>query len=321
MNDTALPTADDVAAAHERITGRVHRTPVLRCRTVDEWCGAEVHLKAEHLQRAGAFKARGAANAVWSLSDADAARGVAAHSSGNHAAALAVAAASRGLRCWIVMPSNAPAVKRAATEHYGAEVVPCEPTLEARVRTLAELRERTGAVEVHPYDDVRVIAGAGTAVKELLEDVPDLDAVVIPIGGGGLLSGTAVWVAGSRPDVEVWAAEPLGADDAARSLAAGHLVPQADPDTIADGLLTSLAPRTFRALSELTRGVLTVTENEILGATRLLWERAKQVVEPSGAVPVAALGGDEARERFAGRRVGIVLSGGNVDVPSLGARW
>jgi threonine dehydratase len=319
--DTALPDAADVAAAHERIAGRVHRTPVLRCRTIDEWCGAEVHLKAEHLQRAGAFKARGAANAVWSLTDTEAARGVAAHSSGNHAAALAVAAASRGVPCWIVMPSNAPRVKRAATEHYGAEVIECEPTLAARERTLAEVRERTGAVEIHPYDDVRVIAGAGTAVKELLEDVPDLDAVVVPVGGGGLLSGTAVWAAGTRRDVEVWAAEPLGADDAARSLAAGRLVPQTGPDTIADGLLTSLAPRTFRALSELTRGVLTVTEDEILHATRLLWERAKQVVEPSGSVPVAALATAPGRAQFAGRRVGVVLSGGNADVPSLAARW
>jgi threonine dehydratase len=305
-----LPDLDDVRAAAARIRGRVHRTPVLRSRSVDAHAEAEVHLKAEHLQRIGAFKARGAANAVACLSEERVAAGVAAHSSGNHAAALALAARERGVPCWIVMPANAPRAKVAATRDLGAEVVVCEPTLEARERTLAEVVERTGATEVHPYDDPRVIAGAGTAALELLEDTPGLDAVVVPVGGGGLLSGTAVTVSSLAPGTEVWAAEPAGADDAARSVAEGRLVPQTAPDTIADGLLTSLAPRTFRALSELAAGVVTVSEDDIVDAMRLLWERTKQVVEPSGAVALAALGGG----RFAGRRVGVVLTGGNVDL-------
>ena len=308
--DTALPTVDDVRDAADRIRDLVHRTPVLRCATIDRWAGATVHLKAEHLQRAGAFKARGATNAVRSLPTAAAGHGVAAHSSGNHAAALALAARDRGIPCWIVMPEDAPRVKVAATRGYGAEVVFCHPTLADRESTLARLLEETGAVEVHPYDDLRVIAGAGTAALELLEQVDDLDAVVVPVGGGGLLSGTAVTVAALAPGVEVWAAEPAGADDAARSLEAGHLVPQTDPRTVADGLLTSLAPRTHRALSELTRGVVRVEEDAIVGSMAMLWERAKQVVEPSGAVALAALGD----RRFAGRRVGVVLSGGNVDL-------
>jgi len=308
--DTALPSVADVRAAAGRIRGLVHRTPVLRCAAIDRFAGAEVHLKAEHLQRAGAFKARGAANAVQSLDAATAARGVAAHSSGNHAAALALAAAGRGIPCRIVMPADAPRVKVAATRGYGAEVVFCEPTLAARESTLADLLARTGAVEIHPYDDVRVIAGAGTAACELLDDVDGLDAIVVPVGGGGLLSGTAVAASAPGTAVAVWAAEPAGADDALRSYAAGHLIPQRDPRTIADGLLTSLAPRTFRALSELAAGVIPVAEDGIVGAMGLLWERAKQVVEPSGAVPDAALGDG----RFAGQRVGVVLSGGNVDL-------
>ncbi|MFZ4517323.1 MAG: pyridoxal-phosphate dependent enzyme [Microthrixaceae bacterium] len=312
---TELPTVDDVRAAAERIRDRVHRTPVLRSRSVDEWVGAEVHLKCEHLQRVGAFKARGAANAVALLDDDEAAAGVSAHSSGNHAAALALAARERGVPCWIVMPSNAPATKIAATRAFGAEVVFCEPTLAARESTLADLRARTGAAEVHPYDDPRVIAGAGTAALELLEDVDGLEAVVVPVGGGGLMSGTAVVVDALSPGTEVWAAEPAGADDAARSLAEGRLVPQTAPRTIADGLLTSLAPRTFRALRDLTAGVVTVTEDEIVAAMRLLWERTKQVVEPSGTVALAALGGQRPQgNSFEGRRVGVVLTGGNVDL-------
>jgi threonine dehydratase len=287
---------------------------------VDAFAEAEVHLKAEHLQRVGAFKARGATNAVASLDPDAAAKGVAAHSSGNHAAALALAAREQGLPCWIVMPRNAPRSKVSATRDFGADVVFCEPTLVARETALAEVVARTGATEIHPYDDVRVIAGAGTAALELWEDVGaidaghldagSLDAVVVPVGGGGLLSGTAVTLAALAPGTEVWAAEPAGADDAARSLAEGRLVPQTAPDTSADGLLTSLAPRTFRALRELCAGVVTVSEDGIVDAMRLLWTRSKQVVEPSGAVAVAAL----ADGRFAGRRVGVMVTGGNVDL-------
>jgi threonine dehydratase len=312
----ALPTAADVEGAAARIAGLVHRTPVLTCQALDLWSGAQVFLKAEHLQKVGAFKARGATNAVWSLTDAEAGDGVAAHSSGNHAAALAWAAGTRGVPCRVVMPSDAPAVKLAAARDYGAEVVLCDPTVAARESTLTELRRRTGATEVHPYDDPRVIAGAGTAALELLEQVGDLDAVVVPIGGGGLFSGTAIWLRAVAPRVEVWAAEPSGADDAARSLEAGELVPQLQPDTMADGLRTSLSPRTFRALSELGDGVVTVDDALTLGAMELLWTRAKQVVEPSGAVALAAM----ANGRFAGRRVGVVLSGGNVE-PERALGW
>lgn len=314
-DELALPSLDDVRAAARRIEGLVHRTPVLRSRSIDAVAGAEVHLKAEHLQRIGAFKARGAANAVACL-DGDTARsGVAAHSSGNHAAALALAARGRGIPCWVVMPADAPRAKVAATRDLGAEIVFCEPTLAARESTLAEVLDRTGATEIHPYDDVRVVAGAGTAALELAADVSALDVVVVPVGGGGLMSGTAVTLAGLSPGTEVWVAEPAGADDAARSRAEGRLVPQTAPDTIADGLRTSLAPRTFRALTELVAGVVTVSEDAIVDAMALLWTRAKQVVEPSGAVGVAAL----ADGRFAGRRVGVVITGGNVDLDAAAA--
>jgi threonine dehydratase len=301
------PTRDDVVAADRRLGGLVHRTPVLRCTTLDERSGATVFLKSEHLQKVGAFKARGAMNAVAQL-PTDVHR-VACHSSGNHAQALAWAAAQRGLAATIVMPSNAPSVKRAAVEGYGAEIVTCDPTLEARETTLSQVIESTGAVEIHPYDHPHVIAGAGTAALELLEDVPDLDVIIAPVGGGGLLSGTALAAAGAT----VWGAEPLGADDAARSLAAGRLIPQTDPQTIADGLLTSLSDRTFGIISERVERIVTVTEAEIISAMRLLWERAKQVVEPSGAVAVAAVLQGELR----GRRVGVILSGGNVDLDAL----
>lgn len=303
------PTREDVLAAARRLEGLVHRTPVLRCRTLDERSGATVFLKSEHLQKVGAFKARGAMNAVAQLPpDADR---VACHSSGNHAQALAWAAARRGLAATIVMPSTAPAVKRAAVEGYGAEIVTCDPTLEARETTLAQVLETTGAVEIHPYDHPHVIAGAGTAALELCQEVPDLDVVVAPVGGGGLLSGSSLAVTGAT----VWGAEPAGADDAARSLAAGRLIPQTDPRTIADGLLTSLSDRTFGIISERVERIVTVTEEEITDAMRLLWERTKQVVEPSGAVAVAAI----LRGELAGRRVGVILSGGNVDLDTL--RW
>ncbi len=307
LDPDSLPTAIDIEAAAARVAGLVHHTPVLTCEALDHWSGAKVFLKCEHLQKAGAFKARGATNAVWSLTDAEAGAGVVAHSSGNHAGALAWAARTRGVSCTVVMPADAPAVKLAATRGYGAQVVLCEPTTAARESTLAEVRERSGATEVHPYDDPVVIAGAGTAARELLAQVADLDALVVPIGGGGLFSGSAIWSRSAAPRVEVWASEPAGADDAARSLAAGVLLPQDHPTTIADGLRTSLSPRTFRALRELGDGVVTVADSVTVEAMELLWTRAKQVVEPSGAVALAALAGG----RFAGRRVGVLLSGGN----------
>lgn len=307
----------DVRAAAARIAPFVHRTPVLRSHLLDEWAGASLLLKAEHLQRVGAFKYRGATNAVQSLRDDEAARGVAAHSSGNHAAALALAARVRGVPAHIVMPSNAPSVKKDAVAGYGAHIVECEPTEAARIATLRTVVERTGAVEIHPFDDDRVIAGAGTAALELLEDHPDLDAIVAPLGGGGLLSGTSLAAHGVRADVAVFGAEPAGADDADRSLAAGDLIPQTGPNTICDGLLTSLAPRTFAVLRTHVERVIVVDDDATRVALRMVWERTKQLVEPSAAIAVAAV---RACEALRGARVGVILSGGNVDlarVPAL----
>lgn len=309
------PTIDDVRAAARRIEPYVHRTPVATCASIDAIAGASLFFKCENLQKVGAFKARGATNAVFSLSDEDAARGVCTHSSGNHAAALARAAGLRGIPAHIVMPSSAPPVKKAAVRGYGARITECEPTLEARESTLAEIRDRTGATFIHPYDDVRVIAGQGTAALEFLGQEPELDVVMPPVGGGGLASGTIITVSATRPEIEIWGAEPAGADDAYRSLRDGRLHPSVQPTTIADGLLTSLSDRTFRILSGGLAGILTVDEETIIRAMRLLWERAKLLVEPSAAVPLAAVLAN--RDRFEGRRVGLILSGGNVDLDAL----
>ncbi len=301
----------DVEAAAARIGPFAHRTPVLTSRLLDEWAGASLFLKAEHLQRAGAFKYRGATNAVQSLSPAVAAHGVAAHSSGNHAAALALAAQVRGIPAHVVMPVNAPAVKRAAVQSYGARIVSCEPTEAARIATLHQVLAETGAIEVHPFDNDVVIAGAGTAALELLADVPDLDAVVAPIGGGGLLSGTCVAVHGrASPRVAVYGAEPSGADDAARSVASGALVPQLAPNTVCDGLLTSLSPRTYAIVSHHVESIVTLPDHETLEALSMIASRAKQVVEPSAAIAVAAVRRTPALHD---KRVGVILSGGNYD--------
>ena len=309
------PTFEDVLAAAERIRGHVHRTPVMTSTAIDRIAGVHLHFKCENLQKVGAFKARGATNAVLSLHEDSAQRGVATHSSGNHAAALAYAASIRGIPAHVVMPSSAPPVKRAAVEGYGAEITECEPTLEARETTLAEVVERTGATFIHAYDNPMVIAGQGTASLELITDAPDLDTVIAPVGGGGLMSGTAIAVSASRPDIAIWGSEPVGADDAFRSLRDGTLYRSVKPKTIADGLLTSLSDRTFRILGERLEGILTVNEEIIIRAMRLLWERMKLVVEPSGAVPLAAV--LENPECFAGRSLGLIQSGGNVDLDHL----
>jgi threonine dehydratase len=309
------PSFEDVLAAAERIKGRVHRTPVMTSIAIDEIAGARLHFKCENLQKVGAFKARGATNAVLSLDDEAAGRGVATHSSGNHAAALAYAAGLRGVPAHVVMPSSAPPVKKAAVAGYGALITECVPTLEARETTLDAVVERTGATFIHAYDNSNVIAGQGTASLELLTDVPDLEVVVAPVGGGGLMSGTAIAVSSSRPDITIWGSEPKGADDAYRSLRDGTIYPSVEPKTIADGLLTSLSDLTFRILSERLGGILTVSEETIVRAMRLLWERMKLVVEPSGAVPLAAV--FEHPDHFAGRRVGLIISGGNVDLNRL----
>jgi len=313
--DLNLPDLADIQEAHRRIAELVRRTPVLTSRTVDGLCEAEVYFKCENLQRVGAFKARGANNAVQSLGEAEARLGVATHSSGNHAQALALAARTRGIPCWVVMPRTAPAVKKAAVAGYGAEIVPCEPTLQAREQTLAQVQAETGAHFVHPYDDPRVIAGAGTAAVELLEDTGGLDVIITPVGGGGLISGTAIAAASLAPNTRVLGAEPAGADDAARSLAAGELLPQTDPRTICDGLLTSLAPRTFAAIQQHVTAILTVSDDAVRLAMKLVMERMKLVVEPSAVVGLAAL--MTRRDEVPGRRVGIILSGGNVDLTRL----
>lgn len=311
------PTFDDVRDAARRIAPWAHRTPVMTCATIDAAGGRRFFFKCEHLQKVGAFKFRGACNAVMKLPEEVARRGVVTHSSGNHAQALALAAGLRGIRATIVMPSNAAAVKRRAVEDYGARVVECEPTLAARESTAARVLEETGATLVPPYDHPDIIAGQGTAAMELLAQVPDLDAVVAPVGGGGLVSGTCLAASGSRLHVRVFAAEPKGADDAARSKAAGRLLPQTDPRTIADGLRTSLGALTWPFVRDQVEAVVTVDEDEIARAMRLAWERAKLLIEPTSAVAVAAVLSREFRALEGLDRVGVVLSGGNVDLGAL----
>jgi threonine dehydratase len=315
---TAREIAVDVAAiraAHARIRPHVHRTPVLTSRALDAAADATLFFKCENLQKVGAFKARGACNAVFSLGDAEAGRGVVTHSSGNHGAAVAWAAARRGIPAWVVMPENSADIKKAAVQGLGATVRFCAPTLEARDTVCAAVQAETGALLVHPYDDWRVIAGQGTAALELLEQIPDLDAVITPVGGGGLLSGTAIASHGIRPSIHVYGAEPAGADDAWRSLQSGRIVPQTDPRTIADGLRSSLGVKTFAVLSTLVDAIGTTSEEAIVRAMRLTWDKLKLIIEPSSAVPLAAL--LEGKLPVAGQRVGVVISGGNVDLDRL----
>lgn len=309
----APPTFADVLAAAERIAGHVRRTPVTTSASLDRATGATLFFKCENLQRTGAFKLRGATNAVWSLGEEEARRGVLTHSSGNHGAALARAAASRGIRCRVVMPEGATLAKVAAVRDFGGEVATCAPTQAAREEATARLLAETGAVLVHPYEDARVVAGQGTAALELLAEVPDLDLLVAPIGGGGLLSGTAIAAAGAAPGVRVWGAEPAGADDAQRSLAAGRVTAVAQPRTVADGLRATIGELALAVLGRLGVAIATVDDTATLAAMRLVWERLKLVVEPSAAVAVAALvtGAIPAR----GARVGVILSGGNLDLP------
>src|SRR5262245_30927222 len=278
-----------VQAAARRLAGRAHRTPVATCTTLDRLAGRSLFFKCEHLQKSGSFKFRGACNAVFGLSDEAAGRGVVTHSSGNHAQALVLAARLRGIPAHVVMPSNASPVKRRAVEGYGGRVVECAPNLAAREATAAAVLAETGGTLVPPYDHPAVIAGQGTAALELLEQVPDLDAVVAPVGGGGLVSGCCIAAKALRPSVRVFAAEPAGADDAARSKAAGQLIPQTGPKTIADGLLTSLGERTWPVIRDQVERVVTVGEEEIVAAMRQAWERAKLLIEPSSAVAVAAV--------------------------------
>lgn len=309
------PDFADVLAARARVAPHVRRTPVLTSAALDLATGAQLHFKCENLQVVGAFKARGATNAVMALADADAPRGVVTHSSGNHGAALAFAASLRGIPAWIVMPENAPAAKQANVRAHGGIIVFCAPTLASREATCAAVQRESGATLIHPFNDDLVIAGQATAVLELIEQVPDLDAVVTPCGGGGLLSGTAIAVRGAQPGTRVYGAEPRNADDAQRSLAAGRIVSQDDPHTIADGLRTSLGDRTFAILSTHVEAIATTSEEAIVRAMRLSWEALRIIVEPSSAVPLACL--LEGSLALHGQRVGIIITGGNVDLDRL----
>jgi threonine dehydratase len=308
---------DAIRAAARRIEGKVRRTPVLRCPELETELGGEVHFKCENFQEMGAFKLRGASNAVLSLPDAALQKGVATHSSGNHGTALALAARRRGVKCCVVMPDNASDYKKRAVAEYGADIIYCESTQAGREQALAEYVARSGASVIHPYNDAAVMAGQGTAALELHEQVPDLDMVMAPVGGGGLLSGTAVATRALAPKAKVYGAEPLGADDAWRSLRAGHIEPVAHTHTIADGLRATIGPLTFRVLQAETDELVRVEEQDILDAMRYIWERMKVVIEPSSAVPVAALRRGLVPVR--GRRAGIILSGGNVDLDTL--KW
>jgi len=310
-----LPTFNDIKEAHQRIRPYIHRTPVLTSQSVNRLLGAEVFFKCENLQKVGAFKFRGACNAVFSLTEDEAALGVGTHSSGNHAAALALAAQMRGINARIVMPVTAPEIKKKAVAGYGAEITYCAPTLEARETTLKQLVDQYGIVEVHPYNNFRVISGQGTAAIELIEEVPVLDIVMTPVGGGGLLSGTALSAKALLPNCQVIAAEPAGADDAYRSFHAGHIIPSTQPKTIADGLLTSLGEMNFEIIQHSVDDIVTVSEEAIIKAMRMIWERMKIIIEPSSAVPVAAL--LEKKIQPDGQKIGIILSGGNVDLGNL----
>ena len=306
-----LPDFDSIRAAHERIRPYIHRTPVMTSASIDAMTGCSLFFKCENFQKVGAFKARGAMNAILKLSPEDRRKGVATHSSGNHAQALARAAKILGVPSYIVMPRTAPEIKKRGVRAYGGEIFECEPTLAARESTLAEVVQRTGAAEIHPFNNEDVMEGQATCAKELFEDVPNLDILLAPVGGGGLLSGTALAAKYFSPHTRVVAGEPAGSDDAYRSLKSGKIEP-AQSDTIADGLLTTLGTKTFPVIRELVSEIITVTDEEIIQAMRIIWERLKIVVEPSCAVPFAAV--LKEKSRFAGKRVGIILSGGNVDL-------
>jgi threonine dehydratase len=311
----ALPDLDAIRTAQARIAPYVHRTPVFSCRSLDAEVGARLFFKAENLQRTGAFKARGATNAVFSLSDAEARRGVVTHSSGNHGAALAYAAQRRGIPAYVVMPENAARVKQDNVRRRGATIRFCAPTIAARDTACAEVQRETGATLVHPFDDARVIAGQGTAALELIDESPALDVVIAPVGGGGLLSGTAIVVKSLDRSVRVFGAEPANADDAARSIRSGRIEPLPAATTIADGLRTTLSPRKLAAIRAGVDAIGTASEAAIVRAMRMSWERMKIVVEPSAAVPLACL--LEGSLDVHDATVGIILSGGNVDLDRL----
>ena len=310
-----LPTLSDIKAAHLRIKPFIHRTPVLTSHQLNKFFDCELFFKCENFQKVGAFKFRGATNAVLSLDDNLKRHGVVTHSSGNHAAALALAAGMNGIRAFIVMPENAPSVKKSAVAGYGAEITFCKPTLQAREETCRQIMEKEGATLIHPYDNFNVICGQGTAALELLDETGDLDTVIAPVGGGGLLSGTSTCVRGINRAIKVIGAEPLNANDAWKSFKTGNLTPSVNPQTVADGLLTSLSELTFSVIRKNVDDILTAKEESIISSMKLVWERMKIIIEPSSATALAVV--KENPEFFRNRRVGLIISGGNVDLTHL----
>ncbi len=315
MKTIAIPTYSDIEHAHRIVQKYAHHTPVLTSKSINKITGSNLFFKCENFQKVGAFKFRGACNAVFSLTEDEARKGVATHSSGNHAAALALAARMRGIAANIVMPDNSPEIKKKAVAGYGANITFCEPTLQARETTLAMIVAETGATEIHPYNNFNVIAGQGTAAKELIEESGDFDIIMAPVGGGGLLSGTALSAKYLLPYCKVIAAEPAGADDAFRSFHEKKIIPSVHPKTIADGLLTSLGERNFAIIMQNVDDIVTVSEEKIVEAMRMIWERMKIIIEPSSAVPLAAI--LEGKIDIQNKKVGIILSGGNLDLGKL----
>jgi threonine dehydratase len=310
-----IPTFEDVKTAHERIKPHIHRTPVLTSSYFNDLVGAEIFFKCENFQKAGAFKVRGASNAVFGLSEEEAARGVCTHSSGNHALSLSYAAGRRGIPCNVVMPRTAPDAKKAAVLGYGGIITECEPSTTSREAVFAEVQAATGGNFVHPYNDPRVIAGQGTCSLEFMEQTDGLDMMVAPIGGGGMISGTCLTLSNIAPNVQIIAAEPEQADDAYRSFKAGHIIADDAPVTIADGLKVPLKELTWHFVSNHVTDILTCSEQEIIDAMKLTWQRMKIVMEPSCAVPLATI--LKNKEKFAGKRVGVIITGGNVDLDKL----
>lgn len=312
---TEHPTLKDIEIIHEAIRPYVHRTPVLQAQFFDQTTEAQLFFKCENFQKIGAFKMRGACSAVLALSDTEKAQGIATHSSGNHGQAVALSAKTQGAKAYIVMPEDAPTIKVNAVKDYGAEVIFCHSSQKGREETLAKVLERTGATFIHPYNDYNVIAGQATVAKELLEDVPQLDIIMAPIGGGGLISGTALITHYLQPSTKVIGAEPKGADDAYRSFHSKQMEVNQEVNTIADGLRSAIKEKTFQVITTHLQEVITVSDDEIIAAMRMVWERMKIIIEPSCAVPVAAV--LQQKEKFQNKRIGIILTGGNVDLERL----
>jgi threonine dehydratase len=310
-----IPSFEDIQTAHIRIKKYIHRTPVFTSASINKICGAELFFKCENFQKTGSFKYRGATNAVRSLSDKEAFSGVATHSSGNFAAALALAAKTRGIKCFAVMPENSSSVKIQAVKGYGADITFCKPDLKSRETTLESLIKENGAKFIHSYNYFDVICGQGTAAKELIEDIPYLEYILAPVGGGGMISGTSIASKALNPEIKVFGAEPKNADDAYRSFKSGKLVPSENPQTIADGLLTSLGDLTFEIIRKKTDDIYTVSEESIIEATKTVWERMKIIIEPSSAVPLAAVMAN--KQKFRNRKTGIILTGGNIDLKKI----